>query len=297
MKNKFYLFATSLAFILTGCNDSKTIISVDPEDNYAKVIEYMPAPGQFINDNMTCNTMGEAVAWAQSRIDAAVKDGEKTYVSLGAFGGYLTVKLKMPVINRQGYDFGIMGNAYDGNSEPGIVWVSQDTNGNGQPDDIWYELKGSDFNTTKREYWVEYTRPAEAGDIHWEDSEGDTGVVKYNQGFHSQMYYPAWQKDAKYRLEGSLLQPKTELVDGVWKNRSYGWGYVDNLGEDTEFKTLGNGSKIYLYNKFDISDAVDKNGNQVTIEKIDFIKIQSAVQNNVDILGETSTEVLGFAFF
>lgn len=45
----------------------------------------------------------------------------------------------------EGYDFAIEGNAFDGSSEPGIVWVMQDVNGNGLPDDTWYQLKGSEY--------------------------------------------------------------------------------------------------------------------------------------------------------
>ena len=34
-----------------------------------------------------------------------------------------------------------------GSSEPGIVLVSKDTNGNGLADDEWYELAGSEYNS------------------------------------------------------------------------------------------------------------------------------------------------------
>ena len=37
------------------------------------------------------------------------------------------------VDNIAGYDLAIRGNAFDGSSEPGIVWVSRDENGN----DLW----------------------------------------------------------------------------------------------------------------------------------------------------------------
>ncbi|MFR7812460.1 MAG: hypothetical protein ACLU4N_26295 [Butyricimonas faecihominis] len=36
----------------------------------------------------------------------------------------------------EGYDLPLR-NAFDGSSEPGIVWVMQDVNGNGLPD-VWY---------------------------------------------------------------------------------------------------------------------------------------------------------------
>ena len=37
----------------------------------------------------------------------------------------------------------ITGNAFQGWNEPGIVWVQEDANGNGVPDEMWYEIRGS----------------------------------------------------------------------------------------------------------------------------------------------------------
>ena len=55
-----------------------------------------------------------------------------------------------------GYNFSITGNAFKGSSDPGIVYVMQDTNGNTLPDDEWYELKGSEYGKeeTVQEYAV-----------------------------------------------------------------------------------------------------------------------------------------------
>ena len=71
-------------------------------------------------------------------------------VSLGGWGGYITFGFDHPVENKDGYDLQILGNAFYmsgsteyGSSEPGIVLVSRDENGNGLPDDKWFELKGS----------------------------------------------------------------------------------------------------------------------------------------------------------
>ena len=68
------------------------------------------------------------------------------------------------------YDFSIQGNAFDGSSEPGIVWVMQDINGNGLPDDEWYELKGSEAgkDETIRNFKVTYYRPeGKKMDVQW----------------------------------------------------------------------------------------------------------------------------------
>lgn len=293
MKYTFHLYLSVLAaaVLFASCNSTDIITGGDTGggDNYAKVIEYKPAPGQFINDGMDCGTMEEAVKWAQERLDAQNKtENESTpklFVSLGAFGGYITVSLAKPVNNVSGYDFGIMGNAHDGNSEPGIVWVAETANG------PWYELKGSDAPKHKN-YTVTYHRPNETGDIPWEDSEGNTGVVAYNPKHHKQMYYPKWIKEDSYTLTGSLLEPRSVLEGAFWNNKPYGWGYVDNLGNDAKY----NNANQYQYNRFDISDAVDADGKKAGIQQINFIKVQGAIQNNVGYLGETSTEVVEFVF-
>ena len=47
------------------------------------------------------------------------------------------------VENSGAYDLAIKGNQFPDWSEPGIVWVMQDENGDGEPNDTWCELKGS----------------------------------------------------------------------------------------------------------------------------------------------------------
>ena len=153
MKKHWYILAVMTTVIFTSCNKDEEITE---ETNDLKVLEYCPAPGQFINEGFNCQTMEEANAYAEQRFK------QKNYVSLGSFGGYITVKMPKEIKNRKGYDFGIIGNPFDGSSEPGIVWVSEDANGNGKADDVWYELKGSDNPT--RDYSVTYFRPDEIGD-------------------------------------------------------------------------------------------------------------------------------------
>lgn len=280
----------SLSIIVSSCSSDGTK-TYTPPDNTVTVLEYTPAPGQFINENMNgAQTAEQAVAWAQERIDGGL------YVSLGAFGGYIVVRMGDGVNNVDGvYDFAVKGNAYATSNEPGIVWVSADTNGNGLADDVWYELKGSEFGnseTYRSNYSVTYTRTDQAGDVEWVDSDGNTGVVEHNI-YHTQNYYPAWIDAGSYTLTGSLLAPNWEYNESKsqYENLAYGWGYADNFGEDAETTTAG----YYTQNRFDIADAVDAERNAVQLAKIDFVKVQSAVLENVSILGEVSTEVLGFS--
>lgn len=282
MKKHWYILAVMTTVIFTSCNKDEEITE---ETNELKVLEYCPAPGQFINEGFNCQTMQEANAYAEQRFK------QKNYVSLGSFGGYITVKMPKEIKNRKGYDFGIIGNPFDGSSEPGIVWASEDANGNGKADDVWYELKGSDNPT--RDYSVTYFRPDEIGDIPWEDSEGEKGVIKSLSQYHAQMYYPNWIKEDSYTLTGSMLEPRTVLEGGKWKNQSFGKGYADNWGSDMAKDDNGN----YRYNQFDLDDAIDSNGNSVKLDRIHFVKVQSAILKNVESIGEVSTEVLGFKAF
>lgn len=71
----------------------------------------------------------------------------------------------------------------------------QDVNGNGLPDDEWYELRGSETGkpTTIQDYEVTYFRPASDGShTYWIDNLGNTGWVDFN-AYHTQpYYYPLW---------------------------------------------------------------------------------------------------------
>jgi len=279
------LIAMAAASCLFSCNKSERIESGEPAPDRVRVLVYCPAPGQFVNETEVCRSQAEATAFAQRRLD------EGAYVSLGAFGGYLTVAAPRAVENREGYDFGVFGNPIRTSSEPGIVWVSEDVDGDGAADDPWYELRGSDPVT--RNYSVTYERTETPGPVAWTDSAGDRGTVDYLPQYHAQNYYPAWIGAERYTLSGSRLTADVGFEAGVWQCRPYGWGYVDNMGADLALDERTNSR----YNRFDLDHAVDAAGNPVALSRIHFIRVQCAVQANVPAIGEVSTEVCGFKFF
>jgi hypothetical protein len=197
--------------------------------------------------------------------------------------------------NTGNYDFGIKGNSFKGSSEPGIVWVMQDENGNGKPDDTWYELKGSETGkeTTVRNYAVTYYRPSEPQQpVQWTDSEGNSGEVDYLKQFHTQdYYYPAWITDDSYTLTGTCVQARNYDQSGngtYWVQAEYDWGYADN------FSAVDCNQKGDKANNFDISNAIDYAGNPIPLKYIDFIKVQTATNAQCGWIGENSTEVCGF---
>ena len=121
----------------------------------------MPAPGQFIN-TMPLYEEGDDAAAMVRKCTEALADNNGGMVSLGGYGGYITFHFDHSVKNVEGeYDIYIKGNAMDNGSEPGIVMVSKDTNGNGLPDDEWYELSGSadvdSIGKVKYGYEITYT--------------------------------------------------------------------------------------------------------------------------------------------
>lgn len=289
-----------MSLILVACNKDEDIIidKPEPEPETAlgyRVIEYLPAPGQFINETVSgfdnISTMEQACRQAQTRLET------NKYVSLGAWGGYIVVKFEKSIVNIGGYNFAIAGNSFDTSNEPGIVWVMQDKNGNGKPDDTWYELQGSYYGKEgyQKDYWVTYYRPGKGEDTHWIDSNGDEGFVKWMGSYHNQdFYYPNWVSENSYTLTGSRLPSRAEQnpETGMWGNLPFQWGYVDNFGDDISILER-DGKKIEV-NTFRISDAIDNDGNTVALESVDFIKVQTAIMGNASILGENSTEVCGF---
>ena len=296
-------FTAMLAVVVSSCNIDETITAPDVDKYYraatagslmqwSEVFEYTPAPGQFIGDTKTGGFTGEersaadAVAYAERRLAA------KSYVSLGGFGGYIVVGFDHSIDNNEGYDFAVQGNSFDGSSEPGVVWVMRDENGNGQPDDTWYELAGSETGKTEtiQNYAVTYYRPSEPMQpVQWTDNQGNSGQIDYLAAYHQQeYYYPAWIEADSYTLTGTLLKARNydKLGNGtMWVKPAYDWGYADNYSEQDWLPTYK------AVNCFDISRAVDNQGSSVELEYIDFVKVVTACNTKSGHLGENSTEV------
>lgn len=279
----------------TEASHSLRVLVCPPEGHYKRpadagsraeistVFEYTPAPGQFINENFTATTAEEACAYAFDRLS------QGQFVSLGAFGGYITVGFDHSVENggEGSLDLQITGNAHSSSSEPGIIWVSQDENGNGLPDDTWYELRGSEYGKpeTWQDYAVTYYRPSGSGmAVEWQDNRGQWGTIDYLPAYHDQdSYFPAWITSGSYTLRGTRLEDR--LVDengngSLWVGHPFGWGYADNWS-DTDPDI----------DKFSISNAVRWDGTPADLAYIDFVRIQCGVQAKGGWTGEQSTEI------
>ena len=277
--------------------------------NWNKVYEYTPAPGQFINElktggfDGTQTTPEAAIAYAEKRMSEVDRDGNPypNWVSLGGFGGYIVVGFDHSIDNSGDYDLGVLGNSFSGSSEPGIVWVMQDENGNGLPDDTWYELAGSETDKaeTIRNYEVTYYRPSGASmPVQWTDNRGNSGEVDYLSQFHRQeYYYPLWIEADSYTLRGTCLAPRNYDASGngsYWVNAEYDWGYADNFSPVDREGEGDNSNATANTNHFKISNAIDIDGEPISLDFIDFVKVQCGVNAKSGWLGEISTEVFGF---
>ena len=246
----------------------------------SKIIEYKPAPGQYINS--TYGTLEDAEKLIGSSTNT---------LSLGGWGGYLIVGFDHTITNQADEkDFLVYGNAFNGLSEPGIVQVSFDTNGNGIADDEWFELAGSAHKNeeTFTNYTMIYTNPGtEFTDVPWIDSENTVDAIKVNT-YHKQNYYPLFiEEQEEVSFTGTRVFP-TISTSGFASIAALEWGYTDNY--DADYAT-------YKGNLMELDWAVDNSGNPVQLRGIDFIKVYTGAQANAGALGELSTEIRGIADF
>lgn len=251
-----------------------------------RVIEYAPAPGQFVNIMPEWEEGDDANAMA-NKAHAATSEGG---ISLGAYGGYVVVGFDHTVVNVAGErDLYIEGNMHSGGSEPGVVMVAYDINGNGLPDENeWFEIRGSEYDNSILDYECTYYRPEnDDDDIRWTDNQGGEGYVRRNAA-HQQPYWPQWLTDSK-----TLVFRGTRLPDnGIDQSGNgtyfvlspFDYGYADNV-PNIDGGSWNEGAKI------DIDWAVDAKGNEVKMPGVDFVKIYTGVNQYNGWIGENSTEV------
>lgn len=273
----------------------------------SRVYEYCPAPGQFVNE-MPRYEDGDTYDDILKKAEESISGTNDVMISLGGFGGYVTFGFDHTVVDRPGQaDLRIWGNCFyeltdpskrGGSAEPGIVMVSFDSNCNGLPDDQWYELAGSEYDSpeTIRNYSITYSRPDEnaqpvadntsmLSDIYyipWTDNQGQAGYMPKNI-FHNQDYFPKWIDAQSISFQGSCLAPNAKDLSGngsYFVLYSYDWGYVDNHPND--YSDL---------NSFDIANARDSQGRSVKLPGVDFVRVYTGINQYCGWLGETSTEI------
>lgn len=251
-----------------------------------KVFDYKYGPGQhasLIPSN-----------WKGDDFIGQLWTGVKIFTSLGGWGGYIIAGFDHTVKNNDGADFAIFTQPGAG-SEPAVVFVMNDINNNGVPDDgEWLEIKGSEYNhpETIHDYQVTYYKPVGNGNIVWKDNKGNSAELK--PVFETPSWWWSGYSNntevvfSGVKLPNAYKNISTQAYSENWVVRPgmFTYGYAEcynNLDYNNSLKA----------NIFDISNAVDKAGNKINLAGINFVKVQSGVFQVAGWLNEISTEVSG----
>lgn len=284
----------------------------------AKVFEFKPAPGQFVNDLPVAND-GDTAERILTRANSYLTKKNGDLVSLGAFGGYIVFGFDHTIVNLKGKrDFRVLGNAFwaeanpnpdatmrGGSSEAGVIMVSYDKNKNGLPDDEWFEIEGGGHKMDKTisNYEITYHRPdpnkipvpgggtgtvlfTDIEYIYWADNQGKSGYLAQNNAYnHSLDYWPKWLKDQEtITFKGTRLPDNAVDESGTgsyFVQYAFLYGYADNAPNADDDSGI------------DINWATDKSGKKVELPGIDFVKVYNGLNQQAGWLGETSTEIMG----
>lgn len=315
MKKILLLLILAIATINTS---AQRMDNVAVHSKYIQAVdEYCPAPGQHVNDvpeYVEGDTEADMIQKCNESVAGkSLLDNDAHIIALGGWGGYITFHFDHSIANIPDQrDFAVWGNAYQemrnlvfgGMNEAGIVMVSKDVNGNGKPDDPWYEISGScdvdSIGKVTYNYEVTY-RKNSMGDIPWTDNHGNSGTIDRNH-YHTQEYYPQWLPDnltfKGTRLPDNMLN-LSELVEASWSPYYYvlvgfRYGYADNLPNFTDKSDAT--SYNYEGCGIDISWAVDENRQPVNLDFIDFVRVYTGLNQKCpqpEWWGETSTEFAG----
>jgi hypothetical protein len=203
--------------------------------------------------------------------------------SLGSAGGY-----EVWAVEPQA-SYSIYGNAFGVWNEPGVVWMQEDRNGNGLPDETWYELPGGeDVNPTQknqitRRYALTYFNVAEESvineygqlirEVHWADSKGRAGMIP--GGFPNR-----WGVTGdKVTYTCTLLRDDGNIFYSDYTLAGLA-GYVDTVGDST-----------FPRNQFPVSRAVRADGTPANLSSVKFLKVQTGLFQYGGSFGDVSTEI------
>jgi hypothetical protein len=283
-------------------------------DFATSVLEYRPAPGQFINNplfNDPTMALGAPIGGGADEPD------NSKLVSLGAFGGSITLAFDHTVLddprNPLGLDAIVFGNAHHVGGSPNRRWaepahieISRDLNGNGVADDPWYLIPGTHLPVPdavwQTQGWDDDpATPAPPADVGWYP---DPALYPY--------FGPSYDTGA-YALPEVLFNPViVENPNGLDADVEGILGYADcsptlRLPDGADAATfyttpddpwtVGISEGTAGGDAFDIAWAVDAaTGLPADLDGFDFIRITTATTYEPHILfGEKSTEIGGVA--
>jgi hypothetical protein len=223
---------------------------------------------------MSLSTVTEVVCYT------GTVDAEKTFASPlrnpapGQFGYLWTLGAAMgyevwTVEPQESYQ--IRGNPFFGWSEPGVVWMQEDRNNNGVPDEMWYELVGEQEGPrVTRRYALTYMLVGRYvlsfSHYAWVDCKGRRGILKGVKSAEDRATYTGTLLNDNGKIAGASVGPG-------------GWGYVDSWSSHTDWD--------YFYP----SNAIRADGSPANLDAVRFIKVHTGLFMYGDVFGENSTEI------
>ncbi len=283
------------------------------DDFATRVIDYTPAPGQFVNDPFLddpASALGPPIGGGLSAPDST------KLVSLGGFGGSITLGFDHTVLddpcNPFGMDAMVFGNSFFVGGDPTKRWaeaavieISRDENGNGEADDAWFVVRGSSLSALPLDAWRTQA---------WDDDEGSPTPPANSAWYPVELHgapAPEAYSTGAYELgapvTAMVLMRPAEPPPGAEAH----WGYAARSpgralppgAEADEFYTspddplaLGISAGSCGGDALDIAWAVDAaTGAPAGLAGFDFIRVSSAVAAVGPIFGEMSAEIGGVA--
>jgi len=296
-----------MPFCVTACLVTVTTVASADGPFVATVIDFDPAPGQFVNDSLYDEP---AKAVGAPLGDNPQEPNNDSLVSLGGFGGSITLGFDHTVrddpANPFGLDAIVYGNAHWVGGDPNRKWgecgfieISRDVNSNGLADDPWYLIPGSHITDLAGQYEVQT----------WDDDVGDPTYPPDQVWWIPPGHTGTWTTEG-YRLPPEVFETIImENPNGPDAEEEGVFGYADFSptqglpdGETAEafYTRPDNPFEVGLTldcgggDGFDIAWAVvPMTGEPAYLDGFDFVRITTGV-NHVVIdppFGELSTEI------
>jgi hypothetical protein len=297
--------------------------SADAGDFADGVVGYVPAPGQFVNNglyNDPSRALGPPIGGGTLAAD------NSKVVTLGGFGGSITLRFTSPVLddpcNPFGLDAIVFGNAFwvGGNAnrrwaEAAVIEISFDANRNGAADDAWFVIPGSHVANSPPAVVPADVIESQSWDNNPSTPTPPANIAWYPAGAPAMMTTATSGLPALFDVQ--VLQNPNGLSATIEGVRGYadcsptlllGDTNADNFVDaptmpaeefytspDNPFAvgvTPGSGGG----DAFDIAWAVDAlTGASADLPGFDFIRISSGVNYVAGVLGEISPEIGGVA--
>lgn len=277
-----------------------------------EVMEYSPAPGQFVN---VAAFSDPSRALGPPFGGGTAQPNNANVVSLGGFGGSITLKFDHLVqdhpLNPFGLDAIVFGNAHWVGGDPQRHWaecatieISLDANANGMADDPWYLIAGSHSGPSVVPY-----------SVTWDDDVEDSKHGPDDEAWIPQGESGEWDTDG-YLLPVAfqaipLRNPLSNSnVEGIWGYAEFtptlvlGDWDADNFADDPQIVperfyvrpddplAVGITAKSGGGDAFDVTWAIDaETGENPQLAGFHFIRVTTAVNYVLQPFGEISAEI------